>query len=238
MSNDNDKNNNMSGNSHIPLRSRQKRDLFEARLHEVKRTFWIHMTAARIIFKSDTDILIQLLLNETRMKNLHPWAQGAKECYRRILNNEEVTGKLVEYGIPREEMELCLMKIKDLEVQKLWRIQVQKEWGKGEYEFQEAWKKFKDWMADFEDASYQAMEDQPELLVRMGMEKSVEDAIQTQEKRKRRKWKERMHGNKNDNDQNEKNNEETGPPENGRSSGNQTGSLLNNDVKNDESSHE
>lgn len=191
MGKDNDKNNTTStpNNKTIPRETQLKKTLYEEKRLEIKRMYWVHMTSVRLLFKNDAAILIQLLLVEKHDSRIYPWTQQAKEFYRKVIHNETILERLTEYGIRKENLELAQLKLKELEGNKFWKKQCDDEWTEGEYKLQESFLKLQEWMDDFEETSREAFKDQPEYLVKLGFEKSVEDALERQKKDERRKWK-------------------------------------------------
>ncbi|MDQ1352231.1 MAG: hypothetical protein QG657_2537 [Acidobacteriota bacterium] len=178
-----------SSNARLPRESQLKMSQYRFKLQEIKRLYWVHMTAARIIFKNDFSTMRSLGLHETSWDVLFPWTRQAREFYQKVLHNEEILGKMMDYGITREELELGLLKLKDLEGNKYWKKQCNEEEAAGEYRLQESLAKLEEYMEDFKWVSRQAFKDQPQYLVTLGIEKSLEDAIESVKRDERRQWK-------------------------------------------------
>jgi hypothetical protein len=192
MNNDNDTAKNEPGtpnNIQLPRESQLKKAQYQAKLYAAQHMYRVHMTAARIIFKADMTVLTSLALQETRWDSIFPWTRQAKEFYRKVLYNEEILGKMIDYGITREELELALLKLKDLEGNKYWKKQCNEEDAAGEYRLMGHMEKLVEYMEDFEYVSRLAFKDKPQYLVTLGFEKSLEDAIESQKRDERRKWK-------------------------------------------------
>lgn len=176
-------------NVRLPRESQLKMSQYLSKLQEIQRLYWIHMTAARIIFENDFGSMRLLALQETRWKSIYPWTQQGKEFYQKVLHNEEILRKIIDYGISMEELELGLLKLKDLEGNKYWKKQCNEDYIAGEYRLSQVMAKLAANMQECEIASRQAFKDQPEILVELGLEKSVEDAIESVKRDERRKWK-------------------------------------------------
>ncbi len=190
----NDENTDINGpdtpnNVQLPRESQLKMSQYLSKLHAIQRMYWIHMTVARIIFKNDLGAIISLALQETRWDLIYPWTRQAKEFYQKALYNEEILVKMIEYGISREELELALLKLKDLEGNKYWRKQCNEQYVDVEYRMSEVQARLVKHMQEYEYASRQAFKDKPQHLVTLGFEESLEDAIESQKRYERRKWK-------------------------------------------------
>lgn len=177
------------GGTPLPRETQLKKAIYEAKLQEMRGIYWVDMTAARLVFKNEPTALVIMKLDEKQNHGLFPFTQQAKFFYRRILQDDYMRDKMEQFGITREEMELSLLKLKDLEGNKFWKKQYEEELNEGEYELQESYQRLKVWMDDFEKASRNAFKDEPRHLVTLGFEKSVEDALERQKKDERRKWK-------------------------------------------------
>ncbi|MCP5102144.1 MAG: hypothetical protein GY950_02130, partial [bacterium] len=70
-----------------------------------------------------------------------------------------------------------------------WRKHTHEEWAKGEYELQKMYDDVKKTFYKDSGKVREALKDEPEKIVQLGLEKSVEDVLERQEKDKRRKWK-------------------------------------------------
>jgi len=176
-------------NVQLPRESQLKMSQYLSKLQAIRRMYWIHATAARGIFKENMGAMVSLSLQQTRWGFISPWTQQAKEFYQKVLHNEDLLKKMIDYGISSEELELGLLKLKDLEGNKFWRKQCNEEYVAGEYRLSEVMARLANQMQECEIASRQAFKDQPEILVHLGLEKSVEDAIESQKRDERRKWK-------------------------------------------------
>ena len=177
------------GAAALPRESQLKKAIYESKLQEMRQTYWVHMTAARLVFKNQPDILINLKLDEKQNHSLFPFTQQAKFFYRKILQDDQLRESMEQYGVTKEDMDLAHLKLKDLESNKFWKKQYEDELNQGEYELQESFQRLKAWMEDFEKASREAFKDTPKHLVTLGFEKSVEDALERQKRDERRKWK-------------------------------------------------
>lgn len=166
-----------------------RESIYMAKLYGVKRRSWKHMTAARLIFKGDVPTLTYLGLHETRFDALYPWTRQTKNFYLKVLDTDEILEKLIQYGISEEDLVEGLSKLNELEGNKYWKKQVDEEWAEGEYKLQESYGKLKEWMTEFEDTVRVACKDKPEHVVKLGLEKSVEDVIERQKLDERRAWK-------------------------------------------------
>lgn len=186
---DENNNQNTNNNNHVPRDTMLRKAIYEAKLFGARRGFWVHATAARFLFKDDIPTLTRLGLHEKRDTRLYPWTQQAKHFYVKALKDDNVIQKLNQYDIPEDELETRLKKLKELEGNKFWKKQTDEEWAKGEYRMMESMEKLADFMEGFEAASRDAFKDKPEYLVTLGMEKSVEEAIERQKLDERRKWK-------------------------------------------------
>lgn len=184
MNNDTDNN-----NIRLPRESQLKMSQYLSKLQAIRRMYWIHITVARFIFKNDLRAMISLALQETRWDLIFPWTRQAKEFYQKTLYNEEFLGKMIEYGISREELELGLLKLKDLEGNKYWKKQCDEEYVDVEYRLSEVTARLAKHMQECEYASRQAFKDHPQHLVTLGFEESLEDVIESQKRDERRKWK-------------------------------------------------
>jgi hypothetical protein len=178
-----------TNNNHIPRDTMLRKAIYEAKLFGARRGFWVHATAARLLFKDDIPTLTRLGLHETQHTALYAWTQQAKHFYVKALKDDKVLQKLNQYHIPEEELETRLQKLNELEKNKFWKKQTDKEWARGEYRMMESMEKLVDFMEGFEAASREAFKDEPQHLVTLGMEKSVEDAIERRKLDERRKWK-------------------------------------------------
>lgn len=177
------------GAAPLPRESQLKKAVYESKLQEMRGTYWVDMTTARIVFKNESETLISLKLDEVQNHSLYPFTQNAKFFYRRILQDDRLCEKMNGHGVTREKIELTLLKLKDLESNKFWKKQCEDEFNQGEYQLQESYQRLKEWMDDFEKASREAFKDTPKHLVTLGFEKSVEEALERQKKDERRKWK-------------------------------------------------
>ncbi|HLP45231.1 MAG TPA: hypothetical protein VK469_04755 [Candidatus Kapabacteria bacterium] len=190
MNNDTDNNGpDTQNNIRLPRESQLKMSQYLSKLQVIRRMYWIHMTVARFIFKNDLRAMSSLALQETRWDLIFPWTRQAKEFYQKTLYNEEFLGKMIESGISREELELGLLKLKDLEGNKYWKKQCDEEYVDVEYRLSEVTARLAQHMQECEYASRQAFKDQPQHLVTLGFEESVEDVIERQKRDERRKWK-------------------------------------------------
>lgn len=190
MINNTDKNEpGAKSNTRLPRESQLKMSQYQSKLKAVRRMYWIHVTAARIIFKNNIVTMISLGIHETRWDLIFPWTKQAREFYQKVLHNEEILGKMIDYGITREELEQCLLKLKELEGNKYYKKQSQEESVKVNYQLSEANAKIVKDMEYYEWASRQAFKDKPQILVDLGFEKSVEDAIESFKRDDRRQWK-------------------------------------------------
>lgn len=176
-------------NIQLPRESQLKKSQYLSKLRVIQRMYWIHMTVARFIFKDDLGAITSLALQETRWNLNFPWTRQAREFYQKALYNEEFLVKMVDYGISREELELGLLKLKDLEGNKYWKKQCEEEYVDVEYRLSEVKERLAKHMQECEYASRQAFKDQPQHLVTLGFEESLEDAIESQKRDERRKWK-------------------------------------------------
>lgn len=190
MINNTDKNEpGATSNVRLPRESQLKMSQYQSKLKAVRRMYLIHVTAARIIFKNNMVTMISLGIHETRWDLIFPWTKQAREFYQKVLHNEEILGKMIDYGISREEPEQMLLKLKDLEGNKYYKKQSQEETVKVNYQLSEANAKIAKDMEYYEWASRQAFKDKPQHLVTLGFEKSVEDAIESFKRDERRQWK-------------------------------------------------
>ncbi|MCU0288138.1 MAG: hypothetical protein MUF15_17295 [Acidobacteria bacterium] len=123
-----------------------------AKIQAIQHPYWIHMTAARIIFKNDLTILNDLDIKSIHCDSIISWSQQARDFYHKILYNDEILKKIATFGITREELESVFFKLKELEGNKYWK---------------KYWKeKMSGWLSVLENDLRETYKDDPEKLAK------------------------------------------------------------------------
>ncbi len=185
------KTNDQDTNHRVPRETSFKKAVYEATLFGLRKKYWVHVTAARYLFKDDIVAFALLHLHKTRFAHLYPWTRQAKDFYRKILKNDEAIKKLTQYDISEQELKTTLKQLKELEGNKFWKKQTHEDWARSEYKFQQAYKEARETFTKVAEVSHTAFKDQPETLVELGLGKSIEEVLEKQEKDQRRRWKNR-----------------------------------------------
>ncbi|MCP5051763.1 MAG: hypothetical protein GY940_31645 [bacterium] len=186
---DKDKKQEARNSNPVPLQTQLKRNRYETQLQELRRIHWSHMIAARFIYKSNNVFLNFLGLVEPRESWIDLWAGQAKDFYARVLSSEEILAKLEEFDITSDDIRLWISKMKNMEGNKIWIKECDDAWGQREYKLQAAMNRLNDYYTDMKKSFLQALKDEPEMLIELGMAESVEDVKEQQKRALQRNWK-------------------------------------------------
>jgi len=189
----NDKATNIDGpnkqdNARLPRETQLKKTQYQAKLLEVQQMYWIHMTAARIIFKSDRIALNTLDLQETRWDSIFSWTGQAKEFYHKLLHTGEFLKKMTAYGINGEELEQGLLKLKELEEDKYWKKQCNDEDIPGKYRPVNLVEKIRELADAAEKASHRTFQEELKHRLKKFFDKAMEKAIEKKKRQIQREW--------------------------------------------------
>jgi len=178
---------NTPNNVRLPRETQLKKAQYQAMLLEVQQMYWIHMTTARIIFKSDIIAMNTLDLQETRWDSIFSWTSQAKEFYHNVLHTDEFLKKMIAYGITGEELEQGLLKLKELEGDKYWKKQCNEEDAPGKSRPVNLVEKIRELAAAAEKASRRTFQEELKHRLEKFFAKAMEKAIEKKKKQMQRK---------------------------------------------------
>ena len=145
--------------------TKELQQAFEA----VRKVYIPQITVARIVFRDDAGLKVQLNLNGRRKKIRSEWVTQVKVFYTNLLRNAAAMAQMADYGQTLEKLEAGHQLTLELEKQMALH---KKEMG----EAQEATKKrdlaikeLKAWYADYIKIARLALADQPEYLEMLGI---------------------------------------------------------------------
>ncbi len=94
---------------------KEKRILFEDYKTKTRRVYIKTRDTARAAFRDDPSITALLGLKGNSAKNFPLWVPGAKTLYKQMLDNENVTTKMIPLGIKPETLENEINMLTELE---------------------------------------------------------------------------------------------------------------------------
>ncbi len=137
--------------------------------HEANHTYMTELKIARIAFSENTQAITTLELNGRRKKAIAKWLQQALNFYRAILNNADWLATMTNYGQTQEKLSAELTKVES--VSTLLET-LKREIGEAQNATELRDQKFHElinWLGDYEEIAAIALEDQPQLLEKLGI---------------------------------------------------------------------
>ena len=136
---------------------------------KAQKTYSRMVKVARIAFKRNAGVAVQLDLNGTRKKSLSGWLAQANQFYQNALGDKAILSQLKEFGITEQKLKAGLAELAAVE-----RANLLKEQEKGAAQAatqarDAALDELQDWLSDYWAIAKVALEDNPQLLEGMGI---------------------------------------------------------------------
>lgn len=128
-----------------------------------------HLSVARIVFKTNVQAIKTLELGGKRAVRIAEWIQQGRNFYKAILANAEWLAMMAEFGQTSEILNAALEK---LETVSTLLETLKKETGEAQNATVVRDEKFAElieWLSDYEEIASIALEDQPQLLEKLGV---------------------------------------------------------------------
>ena len=134
-----------------------------------KKTYSRMIKVARVAFKRNSGVAVQLDLNGTRKKSLSGWLAQANQFYQNALGDRTILSGLKEFGMTEQKLKAGLAELTVVEQANLAQ---EKEKGEAQAATQTrdtALDELQDWLSDYLAIAKVAMEEEPQLLEGMGI---------------------------------------------------------------------
>ena len=136
---------------------------------QAKKTYSRMLKVARVAFKRNSGVAVQLELNGTRKKSLSGWMAQANQFYQNALGDKAVLTALKEFGITERKLKAGLAELAVVEKANLAQ---EKEKGEAQAATQKrdaALDALQDWSSDYLAIAKIALEEEPQLLEGLGV---------------------------------------------------------------------
>ena len=136
---------------------------------DAKKTYSRMVKVARVAFKRNSGVAVQLDLNGTRKKSLSGWMAQANQFYKNALGDKAILAGLKEFGITEQKLKAGLAELAVVEQTNLVQ---EKEKGEAQAATQTrdaALDELQDWLSDYLAIAKVALEEDPQLLEGLGV---------------------------------------------------------------------
>ena len=136
---------------------------------DAKKTYSRMVKVARVAFKRDSGVAVQIDLNGTRKKSLSGWMAQANQFYKSALGDKAILSGLKEFGITDQKLKAGLAELALIETANLVQ---EKEKGEAQAATQTrdaALDELQDWLSDYLAIAKVALEEDPQLLEGLGI---------------------------------------------------------------------
>lgn len=140
------------------------REVFHAKYGELDEIHDRHYKLARIVFRSDLDIMVDLCLIDRAPRSYAKWLNGVKSFYSKTLKNTELQQKLARLNVTPEELAHGYKLIAPIEQVRAEYVSEMSESQDATRTKDDAFDQLDDWMSEFYMVAAVALEDNPELL--------------------------------------------------------------------------
>ena len=134
-----------------------------------KKTYSRLLKVARVAFKRNSELAVQLDLNGARKKSLSGWMAQANQFYKNALGDKVVLLELKEFGMTEPKLKAGLAELAVIEQANLVQ---EKEKGEAQAATQRrdaALDELQDWLSDYLAIAKVALEEEPQLLEGLGV---------------------------------------------------------------------
>lgn len=134
-----------------------------------KKSYSRLLKVARVAFKRNSGVAVQLDLGGTRKKSLFGWLAQANQFYKNALSDQAVLVELKEFGITEQKLKAGLAELAVIEKANLVQ---EKEKGEAQAATQKrdrALDELQDWLSDYLAIAKVALEEDPQLLEGLGV---------------------------------------------------------------------
>jgi hypothetical protein len=148
---------------------RQAQNAYDEEKYAANQLYIKELRIARVALKNDVQAIKTLGLEGRRKKAIADWIQQALNFYRLLLNNEEWTATMANFGQTTEILTTGLEKVEA--VSALYES-LKKETGEAQNATilrNEQFAELTDWLGDYDEIAAIALEDQPQLLEKLGI---------------------------------------------------------------------
>jgi len=134
-----------------------------------KKTYSRMIKIARVAFKRNSGVAVQLDLNGNRKKSLSGWLAQANQFYQNALGDKAILAELKEFGTTEQKLKAGLAELAVIEQANLVQ---EKEKGEAQAATQtrdKALDELQDWLSDYLAIAKVALEEDPQLLEGLGV---------------------------------------------------------------------